>query len=287
VAEKRKPGFNIPLNFYDGPEVESIPKRIRAAAIGVWALAGDYAATQLTDGYVGAGLLRQIGCTDAIRAALKVTINKKGELSPLWIEGRNGGVQLTNWPKHQRTNDEVTTYRASEAERKRGERAAKRKPSTSDNNETSGRTTVGQSTDVRSDARDPKTETETKTENSGYVPESASLSTARDAQAATPGADLVRELIPTAIPDSERTMLRIKASALLREGSTREDVAEGLRLYLAKPHLGAGALPALVSEAIRSRTAPAKNGSRMATSDLRVAQTQALKSVPSQRLELQ
>jgi hypothetical protein len=51
-------------------------------------------------------------------------------------------------------------------------------------------------------------------------------------------------------------MLRIKASALLREGSTRQDVGDGLRLYLAKPHLGAGALSSLVSEVVRSRTAP-------------------------------
>jgi len=258
VAEKRRPGFNIPLNFYDGPEVESIPKRIRAAAIGVWALCGNYAATQLTDGYVGPGALKQFGCTDAIRAALKATINKKGELSPLWIDARLGGIQLTNWPKHQRTNDEVTTYRANEAERKREERAAKRKGSTSENDEMSGRTTEGHDADVRSDARDPKTktETETKTENSGYHPEAATEGNGRDAIAATPGADLVRELIPASIPAAERTMLRIKASALIREGQTREDVAQALRLYLAKPHLGAAALPTLVSEAIRSRAAP-------------------------------
>ncbi|GAS92667.1 hypothetical protein [Mycolicibacterium brisbanense] len=126
MAERRPPGFNIPLGFYDGPEVQSIPRRIRAAAIGVWGLAGNYAATQLTDGYVGPELLKMFGCTPAIRSALKVTINKKGELSPLWEDAHSGGVQLTNWPKHQRTNDEVTTYRANEAERKRTARAAKR-----------------------------------------------------------------------------------------------------------------------------------------------------------------
>lgn len=124
MAEKRKAGFNIPLNFYDGPEVESIPRRIRAAAIGVWSLAGNYSSTQLTDGYVGPGMLKMFGCTDAIRAALKATINKKGEPSPLWVDARNGGIQLTNWAKHQRTNEEVTTYRASEAERKRLAREA-------------------------------------------------------------------------------------------------------------------------------------------------------------------
>lgn len=131
MAERRQPGFNIPLNFYDGAEVNSIPRRIRAAAIGVWSLAGNYAATQLTDGYVGPEVLRTFGCTPAIRAALAITINKKGELSPLWIEAHHGGVQLTNWPKHQRTNEEVTTYRASEAERKRLAREAKKNNSRS------------------------------------------------------------------------------------------------------------------------------------------------------------
>lgn len=163
MAEKRSPGFNIPLNFYDGSEVESIPRRIRAAAIGVWALAGDYAATQLTDGYVGPGVLKQLGCTDAIRDALKVTINKRGDLSPLWITSRHGGVQITNWAKHQRTNDEVTNYRASEAERKRSERLAKRNASNSDNGKASVRTLNGQPPDVQADAGDPKTETETET----------------------------------------------------------------------------------------------------------------------------
>lgn len=126
MAERRAAGFNIPLNFYDGGEVNSIPKRVRAAAIGVWALAGDYSATQLTDGYVGPEMLRAFGCTPPIRAALKATTNSRGEHSPLWEEARDGGVQLTNWPKWQRTRAEVTTYRESEAERKKAARDAKR-----------------------------------------------------------------------------------------------------------------------------------------------------------------
>ena len=205
MTERRAAGFNIPLNFYDGSEVESIPRRIRAAAVGVWALAGDYAATHLTDGHVPAGILKSFGCTTAIRAALKVTTNKTGELSPLWIDAKSGGIQLTNWPKHQRTNAEVTSYREAEAERKRREREAKNaareaklarnfdgtnaylidnfgevksnedanscvdnttdNATTSANGETSGRTTGGRSTAVRPDVRDPKTETETETKS--------------------------------------------------------------------------------------------------------------------------
>ena len=170
MAERRPPGFNIPLNFATGAEVHSIPKRIRAAAIGVWALAGNYSATELFDGYVPADMLKLFGCTPAIREALKSTINKKGELSPLWVEARNGGVQLTNWPKWQRTSDEVTSYRADEAERKRNARKAKREAPTSNDVRTSGRTPGGHTTSVRPDDRDPKTETETETKESVAPP---------------------------------------------------------------------------------------------------------------------
>lgn len=310
MAERRAAGFNIPLNFYDGPEVESIPKRIRAAAIGVWGLAGNYAATQLTDGYVGPGLLKQFGCTDAIRAALKVTINKKGELSPLWIEARDGGVQLTNWPKHQRTSDEVSNYRESEADRKRREREAKRAaqearnggvsapPSpvlartydgtsaylidshdvsnanvgdrnasrvgsrnahTSSNAEMSGRTNAGQPSDVRSDDRDPKTETETETinghlESAPYVSEGARERDNLSAPVNIGATRLVQRAIPSgAVNDSTRTGLRIEASQLLAAGETEPDVEACLRLWLTKPNLGVKALPALMAEVYKSR----------------------------------
>jgi hypothetical protein len=258
MAERRAAGFNIPLDFYDGPEVNSIPKRIRAAAIGVWALAGDYAATKLTDGYVPADVLDGLGCTDKIRAALKVTINVKGELSPLWVDGRNGGIQLTNWPKHQRTNDEVTTYRSREAERKRVARDAKRNGSTSENEKTSGRTNAGRSTGVRTDVRDPKTETEIEIER-GYVQGYPDLGSAR---AATPGADLVREIIPKGHPAATLTSLRIQASELLNTGTDRETVEAGLRLWVDKPGVGIGRtiLASMVSEVLKGRDPHATNG---------------------------
>lgn len=265
MAERRAAGFNIPLNFYDGPEVNSIPRRIRAGAIGVWALAGDYAATQLSDGYVPAGVLKTFGCTDAIRAALKVTINKKGELSPLWVDACNGGIQLTNWPKHQRTNDEVTTYRTREAERKRAERESKRKRSTSGNEETSGRTKDGHDTDVRTDARDPKTETETETGISTYVGHESSpnvgvergLSDTVNISASR----IVATVIPDTIPAAVRTSLRIQASQLVnRDGVSTDDLTDGLRRWLNKPDAGPGLLPNLVADVIRARTASTPNG---------------------------
>lgn len=278
MAEKRSPGFNIPLNFYDGAEVQSIPKRIRAAAIGVWALAGDYAATQLTDGYVPSGMLKTFGCTEAIRAALKVTINKRGELSPLWIDANLGGVQLTNWPKHQRTNDEVTNYRAGEAERKRLEREAKRAAAARANAETSGRTTAGQSTAVRPDGRDPKTETETKTGNSCSYVGTEPTDGATHGISATPGADLVRAIVPNGHPPATLTSLRLQASELLNTGTDENTVRIALQLWCDKPGVGIGRtiLASLCSEAIKSRTTPSGNVHQITAFDRKKAANAAV-----------
>ena len=314
MAEKRKAGFNIPLNFYDGPEVESIPRRIRAAAIGVWALAGNYAATQLTDGYVPAGILKSFGCTEAIRAALKVTINKKGELSPLWVDARNGGVQLTNWPKHQRTNDEVTTYRAKEAERKRlareaqadedtpnlsdnfavtstnlsdnfaedtsqerdnnGPTTAPEKPSASGKEKMSGRTSTGHAPTVRSDARDPKTKTETKTENSsGYVDDDTHLSTARDVvvpehidtpskpprrHPSSAAKTLVRQVLGNHYPRTHVNRLAIQVEKLTREGHPDTLIRQALTEWERRPNCDKPEfLPTVLGDVVKqSRAAP-------------------------------
>ena len=262
MAEKRKAGFNIPLNFYDGPEVESIPRRIRAAAIGVWSLAGNYAATQLTDGYVGPGMLKMFGCTDAIRAALKATINKKGEPSPLWVDARNGGIQLTNWAKHQRTNDEVTTYRANEAERKRLERLARAEAAASEDEILSGRTEGGQGSDVRSDAGDPKTKPKSEVEFFGYVTDEDSPNVGGEERGLSapvvPSASrLVSVLIPDTIPAAVRTGLRHRASELINRDHLDTDiVAEALRRWLKKPGAGVGLLSAIASDVIRERAAP-------------------------------
>jgi hypothetical protein len=258
MAQRRQAGFNIPLNFYDGPEVASISRRIRAAAIGVWAMAGNYAATQLSDGYVGAEQLKMFGCTDAIRVALMSTINKKGELSPLWVDARDGGVQLTNWAKHQRTNDEVTTYRETEAERKRLEREAKREALASRNGKTSIRTLDGQSADVRSDVRDPETETKTETEIFGYDSGQATDPNGSTGVAATIGAELVaRANLPAGIPADTLAKLRVRANDLVKRGSSTHDVLQALVDYGTRTGVTPGILPDLVADVVKRRNAHA------------------------------
>lgn len=140
MAVRRPAGFSVPLGFYDGPEVKSIPRRIRAAAVGVWTLCGAFSANKLQDGYVGPETLRELGCTDAIRAALMSTKGPDGEIDPLWEAARDGGIQFTKWGKYQRSRDEVRAWRQSEADRKRAEREAKK--GANNGSTTGGRTYV-------------------------------------------------------------------------------------------------------------------------------------------------
>ncbi len=252
MAVRRPAGFLVPIGFYDGPEVESMPRRIRAAAVGVWALCGAYSANKLLDGYVGPRMLKQLGCTDAIRAALMSTRGPDGELDPLWVDARDGGIQFTKWVKYQRSRDEVKAYRSTDADRKRAARDALRNSSTSDNAETSARTSPGHPPDDC----DPKTKTKTKTQNSHPSGELTTVDAADAAESATPGAELVRAIIPAEHPAAVRTMLRIRASELIRAGNSKTDVGAALELWLSKPHLGPNSLASLVSEVIKARAAP-------------------------------
>lgn len=278
MAERRPPGFNIPLGFYDGPEVKSLPRRIRAAAVGVWALCGTFSANKLQDGYVGPEDLKQLGCTDAIRAALKATLGPDGEPDPLWIDARGGGIQFTKWAKYQRSRAEVKAYLSAEAARKRNARNAKRGAATSDDGGMSGRTSGGQPPEYR----DPKTETKTEIVSSHLSgnltsPAAAPLPEPLDAIAATSGAELVRRIIPSEHPAAVQTALRHRASELVNTGTPPNTVEAALRLWLTKPNLGPHALPSLVSEVIKSqqpRAAPGING--LTAGEAKVAEWAAL-----------
>lgn len=266
MAERRPPGFNVDLGFHNSSEVLSIPRRIRAAAIGVWMLAGSYSADKLQDGYVGAETLKQLGCTPVIRTALMSTLGPEGEPSPLWVDADRGGCQFTRWPKWQRTRAEVKAYREAEAERKRKARDAKKAAAASRDSEMSGRTSDGQPADVQPEDGDPKTKTkpETKTEFFGYVPSAAYESDATRERGddlsspVTVGASrLVERVIPPdAVNAADRAKLRVEASQLLATGETEPDVEACLRLWLTKPNLGVKALKSLMAEVYKSRAAP-------------------------------
>lgn len=250
VAEKRPAGFNVPLGFYDGPEVKSIPRRIRAAAVGVWTLCGTFSANKLQDGYVGPETLRELCCTAAIRAALKATKGPDGQPDPLWIDARDGGIQFTKWVKYQRSRAEVKAYREADAERKRNERKGGKGTTTSDDPEMSDRTEPGHPPDRGT----PKTKTENKEEIPTYVYESPTDSRG-SAVSATPGADLVRDVVPNNHPHATLTSLRIQASELINTGTDRDTVRAALQLWCTKPGVGIGRtiLASLASEVIKTQ----------------------------------
>lgn len=284
MADRRPPGFNVPLGFYDGPEVKSIPRRIRAAAVGVWTLCGCFSANKLQDGYVGPETLKELGCTDAIRAALKETKGPDGEPDPLWIDARDGGIQFTKWSKYQRSRAEVKAYRDAEAERKRNARKANVRATnthshaevnpiantnserkngednpavnapTSDDVEMSGRTSAGHPPDHR----DPKTKTENYRDS--YVHESATESTGRDSIAATTGAELLRAATPSGmhVPAATQTALRIHASEMVKTGTPPDIALEALRDWFTRTGIGPGVLPSLAADIAKRRSGHAR-----------------------------
>ena len=81
------------------------------------------------------------------------------------------------------------------------------------------------------------------------------------AASATPGADLVRAIVPKGHPSATLTALRLPASELLKTGADADVVAEALRLWCDKPSIGNGRtiLASLCSEVIKSRNTP-RNG---------------------------
>ena len=257
MAERRPAGFNVDLGFYDSAEVLSIPRKLRAAAIGVWTLAGAYAANKLTDGAVPAEKLKEFGCTPAIRAALMSTTPE-----PLWVDGADvGAIQFTRWTKWQRTCAEVKAYREAEAERKRRARKSNKPATNSGDINLSGRTSVGQSADVRPEDRDPKTKTETETKTDiGYVTESATDSTGRGAIAATPAAVLVGRTIPREINSATQTQLRLHAGRLLHDGTPADVVEEALRDWAARTGIGPGVLASLAADVVKRRNGHTREG---------------------------
>jgi hypothetical protein len=125
---------------------------------------------------------------------------------------------------------------------------------TSDDSDSSGRTSAGH----RLDSGDPKTKTETKEEIS-YVGEEYALNVGGDERGLSAPVKLsASRLVADIIGDctdgysaSVLAKLRINASQLMAETSG-EVAAETLRIWKTKPNLGADALSALSAEAAKT-----------------------------------
>lgn len=314
MAERIPPGFSIPLGFYDGPEAKSIPRRIRAAALGVWAMAGNYAATRLSDGYVDAETLADLGCGPAIRAALMNTLGKGGAPDPLWVDAPANGIQFTKWSKWQRTAKEVTEYRESEAARKREARAAKKAaraqstngmhsestsnalpmqpdqtPNAFDDESPQPAETEKRPADVRWTSGQSESETETEYYNgsSSHAPlrnvgEQPGQERGRSNPVDPSASRLVATLIPSNTPAAVKTALRLAASQLIvGDGMTAEVVAESLRRWQTRPDAGPGLLAHIASSVQRETTAPEPKSKLRDWAELAREARQAENATPS------
>lgn len=270
--------------------LHSHPKTQRAGddAIGMWVRAGSFCMAYLTDGFVPEWWVKQQ--PNGTRKAKKLVA------AGLWHGGaeRDGekGYQFHEWlgPGRQDSREQILAEREKWRNKKQRQRTTASAMSPGD---TSGDSPGGHSGGHSGGVpRGVPVSNTNPYKNSGYVPTGATDPNAR-ATAATPGADLVREIVPKGHPPATLTSLRLQASELLNNGTDRADVAAALQLWCDKPNVGIGRtiLASLVSEVIKARSAPTRggvNGHRGSTADQRVAQVQALKSQSATgRLEIE
>ena len=114
--------FIVDDKFHASEEVLSIPREHRAAAIGLWTLAGAWSSDHLKDGFVPLYLLDQLaGSVDL--AELLVSPAK------LWSRKGQSGYQFRNWSKWQRTRADVDATRKAARDRKAAYHPARLLPS--------------------------------------------------------------------------------------------------------------------------------------------------------------
>jgi hypothetical protein len=115
--------FYIDDSFQQHPKVLAIPRRERAAAVGLWTLAGTWCARHLTDGRVPADLPAEFGCTRRHATALVAAVPAPGR-SGLWMVAEDGWA-FHNWALWQKTREQVEAEREAAKERMRNLRAAR------------------------------------------------------------------------------------------------------------------------------------------------------------------
>lgn len=126
--------FKVDDGFYSHEKVLTIPRGLRAEAIGTWTLCGTWSADKDRDGYVPTHMIEELGATLAGAAAL---VDAK-----LWRRNRTGFV-FVNWSEFQPTREEKAEKRRAESQRKAEYRARKAQESGG----VSGNVPVGQNRD--------------------------------------------------------------------------------------------------------------------------------------------
>jgi hypothetical protein len=134
--------FKVDDGFYSHEKVLTIPRAIRAEAVGTWTLCGTWSADKDRDGYVPTHMIEELGASLAGAAAL---VDAK-----LWRRQRTGFV-FVNWAEFQPTREEKSEKRRAESQRKAEYRARKARESAA----VSGNVPTGQNQDDAPPVPDP------------------------------------------------------------------------------------------------------------------------------------
>jgi hypothetical protein len=106
--------FKVDDRFHGSDPVKRIPREKRAAAIGLWTLAGTWSAQFLKNGFVPAHLLDDF-CGDEDLAGCLVDVG-------LWRRKKDGFI-FADWAKWQPTREKVEAKREADAKRSADYRA--------------------------------------------------------------------------------------------------------------------------------------------------------------------
>lgn len=211
-------------------------------AMGLWVRAGAWSMANLTEGFVSTAAAKTLGSPAQAKALVA---------AGLWVEVP-GGYQFHEWGARQMSAEQIAERRRlrAEAGRKGGQskRGTKPKAKPEAKIEADAQASAYQSLEQNGTPVPVPTQ-----KNSGYLTESATEPNAHGVSA-TPGADLVRAVIPNTFPDAVRTELRLQANALLRQNHDPADVKAALERWLTKTGVGARLLPSFLADVIKDQT---------------------------------
>lgn len=120
--------FKVDDSFGDHPKVKSIPRNERKGAVALWTLAGSYAARQLTEGFVFADDVLDLGCSSKDAAALVQSglWHRHGHDCDRCPPVAGNQYLFHDWLIYQRPRAKVLAERAASTERQRKAREAAR-----------------------------------------------------------------------------------------------------------------------------------------------------------------
>ncbi|MGI8310697.1 hypothetical protein [Saccharopolyspora hattusasensis] len=255
-------------------------RRAGTAAMGLWALAGSWCASNLSDGFVPRDVALRYGTA---RQATKLV--EVGLWVPAEHDGEAGWI-FHDWNDYQPTRAEVQRKRHATAQRQAKTRAVRDQKTRSGDSVTRDERVTHSVNHASPDPTRPDIDT--------YVDRAGSCDVPREHSAATPPivvefptnspapapaprpaeARVALGLVAEHVPPQPRKVadrLAGEAARLLAEGIPGEQVAAGLRLWSGK-RVGPGLLAELVGEAMRTPAIQQATASRggLATTDARV-----------------